>query len=261
MKILFPLILFLSVSVFSQSPKIFGHKFQKVYYVGECAEYDTISDSAYIKFASETEAQDKGFKKAEKCTILEKPTEILTGVIGAVGDKSTKTFYDQTCDKWGIKAEDRINFDSRSSAEKAGYRLASDCIKKPVSSPQPAPSPKPQKQSAPKLGKTLEAHNILALREYTEGWLNRKIIIDGYIEFNEYPDRDNGYSKFRLSDRSGSMFLQVSQGKGYETLRKAIVINDGRKIRGRFTFILVDNDQYRYMVGLLTAFALDPEEE
>jgi hypothetical protein len=161
-----------------------------------------------------------------------------------IGDSSVKLFYPLACSEiFDIKDVDRITFLSREEADDKGFKLSSKCTPpKPISrndSQSNAPREKPFK-----LGSTKRAYNILAVLTYPESWVNRKIIIEGWIELGRLPStsefNNRQYQSFVLRDESESITLVAPESKITGILRDKIIRNNGKPIEGTFTFILYE---------------------
>lgn len=250
-------LLLIPLNVFGQD-KVFGNKYRKLYWVGNCGEIYTIPNSGYVDFKDEKEAIEKGFKKDTVCTILEEPKQTTPRGYLFVGDRKSKTYFPLGCPNANkIPSTDAERFEDQAVAENKGY------IQGTCGTETPKPEPGVKTKTKPKPQKTLKVYNILSLSTYTSGWLDQSIQLDGEVFF-----RNSSYATIKdlssladlfLQDESGLMRAYMKAGKAKEILKKAVVLNNGKPVSGTFTVILHRDEQERseYLLAEIIGFRLN----
>jgi hypothetical protein len=216
----------LAIPAFLQT-SVHGDPAAKVYYTDKCLERKAIKMS--VIFKNETEAEAAGYKKAEVCT-LPQPQQPQTRV------------KPQPQPAFSIPSAPPTEPNSKPS---------------PVPSSKPLPAPAPKK--GPKTAKPILAANILAIKYYYDTWVDRPVVIRGWITVTEpeSPHLGPGTFHFLVQDNTKERLVLIAEGKWADALTKKIILNDGEGLPGTFTFIINSRRAGGYLIGEMSSYTIN----
>jgi len=255
MKILSPCALLLFVSTIAPQGfwnHVYGDQSTKKYYSIECSEPTKINESNLQGFKTPAAAEKAGVTKGETCSALP-PSRAFQ----FFGDKSTKSFFPILCTgNVTIASDDWITFETKSDAEKAGYKIAACPVILPVNPPiDTTPKTSPARRISLKRA---VLPRIVAITSEPSEWLGKLVTVDADVNITDLWKYDENTYAFRITDGSAGFYLYMEK-KSAKPLRDLILRQpaaDG--VYGQFTFYL-DPNGYLLMgdlYGRLVAYSV-----
>ncbi len=194
-----------------------------------------------------------GNPKSEPATSVVSPSNqksVTSRRIEFIGDSESKNYYSFNCvESTKINDSTKVLFSGKEEAETKGFKSGSQCT----------PFPKPPKTDS------LKPLNLLQIDTYAENYYGKLVSVVASIrnisQYESCIDADMfRFDIFEIIDESvghKKFFLLIRNEELRNTVRYAIVKNNGDSVDGKFTFALSRNlSSKNCYIGVVSSFTL-----